>query len=188
MTARFKKILMQLPVVKHTALLLLAACLVMGNTSCFHYSFSTGSVPKAVKTIKINYLDNKARYVNPQLSPKLTQSLRDKVTSQTGKTLVQGDNADYEISGYISDYSFGTAAISANKAASNRLTVTVHISFKNHLDPTGKTVTPADFEKDVSRSFDFDANISIQQAESQLNDSILKNLTDEIFNQIFSNW
>ncbi|HSC36396.1 MAG TPA: hypothetical protein VLD19_00945, partial [Chitinophagaceae bacterium] len=68
------------------------------------------------------------------------------------------------------------------------LNITVHISFKNHLDPTGKEVSPADFEADVTRSFDFDANISIQQAESQLNESILKNLTDEIFNRLFSNW
>jgi hypothetical protein len=188
MATGIKKTTMNLAAVRHTILVLLAGCMLLTNTGCFHYSFSTGSVPKAVKTIKINYIDNKARYVNPQLSPQLSQALRDKVTSQTGKTLVQGDNADYEISGWVADYSFSTAAISGNKTASNRLTITVHIVFKNHLDPTGKTVTPADFEKDVSRSFDFDANISIQQAESQLNDSILKNLTDEIFNQIFSNW
>jgi hypothetical protein len=174
--------------IKNIRLLLTAGCIVFLATGCFRYSFKQGQIPKEVKTIRVNYFDNKARYVNPQLSPQLTDRIRQSINNQTNKTLTQADNADYDISGWIADYSFSTSAISANKAASNRLSITVHISFKNHLDPTGKKVGPADFEADVTRSFDFDANISIQQAEAQLNESILKNLTDEIFNRLFSNW
>jgi hypothetical protein len=173
---------------RHTCLLLLAAGCLALTTGCFHYSFNQGSIDKRVKTIRINYIENKARYVNPQLSPQLTNSLRDKVNGQSGKTLTQSDNADFDINGWVSDYSFTTAAISANKSATNRLNITVHIVFKNHLDPEGKSIQPKDFEADVTRSFDFDANITIQQAEQQLNETILKNLTDEIFNRIFSNW
>ena len=43
-------------------------------------------------------------------------------------------------------------------------------------------------EFDVSRNFDFSANLSIDQAYVQLQDEIIRNLTDEIFNHIFSNW
>jgi len=64
----------------------------------------------------------------------------------------------------------------------------VHIVFKNHLDPTGKKVAPADFETDVSRNFDFSANLSFTDAEAQLIPTIVSNLTDEIFNKLFSNW
>lgn len=147
------------------------------------YSFKdVAPLPAEVKTIKINYIDNKARYVNPLLSPQLTDKLRQKVLSQIGRTQIQGDNADYEISGYISDYSLSTTGISNKQAASNRLNVSVHIIFKNRLDEK------KNFEADITRNFDFIATLSLQQAEAQLNETIVKNLTDEIFNRIFSNW
>jgi hypothetical protein len=182
------KIFTRMAMTRYTRFLFAALITMVSATGCFHYSFNQGAIPKQVKTIRINYIENKARYINPQLSPQLTDRLRQKINSQSGKTITQNDNADYDISGTVTDYSFTTAAISGNRTATNRLNVTVHISFKNRLDPSGKSVSPADFEADVSRSFDFDANISIQQAESQLNESIMKNLSDEIFNRIFSNW
>jgi hypothetical protein len=43
-------------------------------------------------------------------------------------------------------------------------------------------------EFDVSRNFDFSANLSLNQAEGQLMEEIVRNITDDIFNQIFSNW
>jgi hypothetical protein len=43
-------------------------------------------------------------------------------------------------------------------------------------------------EYTVSRSFDFKANLTLQQAERSLLDEMIRNLTDEIFNRIFSNW
>ncbi len=152
------------------------------NESCLHYTLKESSIPKEVKTIRINYIENKARYVNPQLSPQLTDRLRQKINNQTNRTLVQGENADYDITGTITDYSFSTSGIADNRTATNRLTVTVHIKLLNRIDEK------KNIDADVSRSFEFDANISIQQAEQQLNESILKNLTDEIFNRIFSNW
>jgi hypothetical protein len=43
-------------------------------------------------------------------------------------------------------------------------------------------------EFDISRSFDYDSNKSLQQAEAGLLDEMIRSLTDEIFNRIFSNW
>src|SRR6478735_3443308 len=113
------------------------------------YSFKDVSIPPEVKTIRVSYIENKARYVNPQLSPQLTDRLRQKVISQTGKTQIQGDNADYDMSGYISDYSLSTSGISNQQAASNRLNISVHIIFKNRLDEK------KNFEADITRNFDF---------------------------------
>jgi Lipopolysaccharide-assembly len=155
------------------------SCLASG---CLHYTLKESSIPKEVKTIRINYIENRARYVNPQLGPQLTDKLRQKINSQTNRTLVQGDNADYDITGTITDYAFSTSGIADNRSATNRLTVTVHVKLLNRIDEK------KNIDADVSRSFEFDANISIQQAEQQLNESIIKNLTDEIFNRIFSNW
>lgn len=149
-------------------------------SSC--YSFKDVSIPPEVKTARVNYIENRASYVNPQLSPQLTERLRQKINNQTRLTLVNGDDADYDIHGEIRNYSLSTSGISEQRAATNRLTVTVHIVFRNRLDEK------ANFEADVSRDFDFNASLGLQQAEAQQFDDILKNLSDEIFNRIFSNW
>ena len=150
------------------------------TASC--YSFKDVSIPPEVKTARVNYIENRAAYVNPQLSPQLTDRLRQKINNQTRLTLITTDEADYDIRGEIRGYSLTTAGVSDQKAATNRLQITVHIVFKNRLDDK------ASFEADINRNFDFNATQSLQQAEAQQSDEILKNLTDEIFNRIFSNW
>lgn len=151
------------------------------SASCGVYSFKDVSIPPEVKTIKIGFLENKAPYVNPQLAPLLTDRLQQKITSQTRLTRTNNDDAHYQVSGYISQDNITTAGITNQQSSINRLTIGVHITFRNTL--TSKTE-----EYDVSRSFDFNANLSRQQAETALKEEILKNVTDEIFNRIFSNW
>lgn len=146
------------------------------------YSFRDVSIPPEVKTVRIQYIENKARFVNPLLSPQLTDKLRQKVISQTRLTQVQGEDAHYDIAGTITDYSISTAGISNQQAASNRLNITVQIEFKNRLDET------KNFEASVTRNFDFNATLTLDQAQIQLQDEIIRNLSDEIFNRIFSNW
>jgi hypothetical protein len=157
--------------------------------SCKIYSFKDTSIPPEVKSIHLGYIENRARLVNPALAPALNDALRQKINNQASRlSQVQGTDADYDISAWVSDYSYSTSGISGQAASSNRLTVTVHIVFKNNLDPTGKKVAPANFETDVSRNFDFSAQTSITDAETQLLPTITSNLTDEIFNKLFSNW
>jgi hypothetical protein len=168
-------------------LLLLAGFgLVSPLASCKIYSFKDVSIPNEVKTIHINYIENKARYINPQLSPQLTDQLKQKINNQTRLTQIATDDADYDVSGYVSEYNVTTSGVSAQQAATNRLTVSVHIILKNKF--ADRKIGTPDFEADVSRNFDFSANLSLSDAEAQLLPTILSNMTDEIFNRIFSNW
>lgn len=147
------------------------------------YSFKDVSIPPEVKTARVNFIENKAPYINPSLGPALTDRLRQKINNQTRLTLVSNDEAHYDITCVIRNYNVTTAGVSNQQAATNRLVVTVAVTFRNRLDDK------ASFENAmVSRNFDFNANLSLQQAEAQLNDQILQNLSDEIFNRIFSNW
>jgi hypothetical protein len=147
------------------------------------YTFKDiGSIPKEVKTFRVTYIENRARYINPQLSPQLTEKLKQKIVNQTRLTGVQTEEAHYDIGGQVTGYNVTTSGISNQQAAVQRLSVTVHINFRNNLDPT------KNFEADVSRNFDFSANLTLTQAEAQLNETIIKNVVDEIFNRIFSNW
>ncbi|NOT51152.1 MAG: hypothetical protein HOP10_07725 [Chitinophagaceae bacterium] len=148
-----------------------------------HYGFKDKvGIPDTIKTVKIIQLLNNARYVNPQLSQRLTDKLRQKIVSQTKLTQTNGDNPDWEINGTITDYSFSTSAISGQQVVNNRLTVAIHITIIKHKDQ-GKIE-----DYDVSRSFEFKGDLSFQQAEAALGDEMIRTLADEIFNKLFSNW
>ena len=161
---------------------LLFTLVLISTSSCGVYSFKDANIPDNVKTVKIGFIENKARYVNPQLAPMLTDKLQQKIIGQTKLIRTNSDDAHYQIFATITNYDPSqTVGVSSQQATTNRLTVTVHVVLKKTLDNKEQ-------EFDVSRNFDFSANLSLNQAESQLMDEILRSITDDIFNQIFSNW
>ena len=163
----------------HFVIFLIATTLLC---SCGIYSFKDAVIPENVKTIKLGFIENKARYVNPQLAPLLTDKLQQKILGQTKLTRTNSDDAHYQIYATITNYDPSqTVGVSERQASTNRLTVTVHVVLKKTLDNKEQ-------EFDVSRNFDFSANLSLSQAEAQLMDDIVRNISDDIFNQIFSNW
>ncbi|HVK96740.1 MAG TPA: LPS assembly lipoprotein LptE [Flavisolibacter sp.] len=157
-----------------------------GISSCGVYSFNDVSpLPDSIRTVRVQFIENKAPYVNPQLSPTLTERLKQKIVNQTRLTQTNNDNADFDISGTVTDYAVSTSGITSSQGQQqtsiNRLTVTVAIRLNNQKQNKNE-------EFSVSRSFDFDARRSLQSAEAALLDEMIRNLTDEIFNRIFSNW
>ena len=158
-------------------------CIVIAFTSCkVKYGFNDAVIDPKVKTIKLGFIDNKAQYINPQLSPKLNDKLQQKITNQTKLTRVTSDDAHYIVNGSITTYNgTQTVGVSNRQASTNRLTVTIHIEFRKTLDNIKE-------EFDVSRSFDYSANLAFNTAEAQLLDEVVRNMVDEIFNRLFSNW
>lgn len=163
-------------------LLIVLSVVAFLNIQCHvSYGLRDVSIPADVKTVKVNFIENKARYVNPRLSPALTDKLRQKIVGQTRLTQTNGDNADWEISGYVNDYSVSTSGISQQQSSINRLTVAVHITLFKRKSNEQK-------EFDISHPFDFPATRTLQAAESELSDQITRDMTDEIFNRVFSDW
>ena len=152
------------------------------SATCKYSVKDTSPIPTEIKNFRVNYFENKAGYVNTQLSPQLTEKLKQKIIGTTRLKQTNSEEADYDISGYVSAYNLSTISISGSNSSGNRLTVGFHLIFKNRLDDK------KNFEAELTRAFDFDAGLSLSQAESSLNDEIVKNITDEIFNKIFSNW
>jgi hypothetical protein len=68
-------------------------------SGCGIYKLNDATVPDSIKTVKINFIENRASYVNPQLSPRLTDRLRQKIIGQTRLTQTNGQ-ADWEVSGH----------------------------------------------------------------------------------------
>lgn len=156
-----------------------ACCLLL--LGCGVYTMRDVSIPPEVKTIKINFIENRASYVNPQLSPRLTNRLQEKVVSQTRLNRTNEDDADWVVTGYVSEYRVTTSGISGQQASMNRLSVSVKLTLRDNL--TQKTSN-----YDANKSFEFPATQSLQQAEQALAEDIIRGLSEEIFNRLFSNW
>lgn len=157
-------------------------------SGCRIYSFSGASIDPKVKTVKLDNFDNKASFVEPTLAPALLAAVLKKITGQTRLTMTNSDNADYEVGGYITFYGVSNSGISNGQASASHLQATFHLIFKNHLDPTGKTVSPADFEDDVTSSVDFPASSSFSAVEASLVTQVTTNMSNDIFNRLFSSW
>jgi outer membrane lipopolysaccharide assembly protein LptE/RlpB len=146
------------------------------------YSFTGASISPSVKTISISYLPNHAALVQPTLSRKLTESIRDKFTSQSSLNLVSA-NGDLNIEGEITRYTTEPVAITGDQqGALQRLTISVNIRFTNKQDPK------QDFETSFSRFADYDAKNQLSSVEESLIDIIDDELSQDIFNKALVNW
>jgi hypothetical protein len=155
---------------------------VFSFATCRYSTKDTSPIPPEIKTFRVTFFENRARYVNPQLAPQLTERVRQKIQGQTRLRQTNSDEAHYDIGGYLTDYSVTTTGVANQNASTNRLNVSFHVVFKNTLDPT------KNMEADINRNYDFDAALTLQAAESRLLTQIMRDLTDDIFNKIFSNW
>jgi hypothetical protein len=146
------------------------------------YSFTGASISPSVKSISVSYLPNNALLVQPTLSRKLTEAIRDKFTSQSNLNLV-GANGDLNVEGEITGYTTEPVAISGEQTAQlQRLKVTVNIRFTNKQDPK------QDFETSFSRFKDYDSKQRLADVEETLIDLIDEELAQDIFNKAVVNW
>ncbi|MBE9575248.1 LptE family protein [Flavobacterium proteolyticum] len=149
---------------------------------CGVYNF-TGAKPVDAKTFQVNYFQNNAPLVEPGIERTFTLELQDIIQSQTNLNLVsQGGELLYE--GEITDYRITPMTATADqRAAQNRLTISVNVRFTN------KNKEDDNFEKRFSFFYDFDANQ--QLVGSQLTtalDVIFERITQDIFNESLAKW
>ena len=156
-------------------------CMIIAQAGCKVYTFKDVSIPPEIKTVKVNFIENKARYINPQLSPRLTENLQLKIVSQTRLTRTNESSADWVISGYITGYEISTSGIANQQASTNRLNVTVQITLQDNVAQKKQ-----DFS--IVKTFEFPATATLQQAESILGEQLVRGISEEIFNRVFANW
>ena len=148
------------------------------------YSFSGGSIPADMKTVTIHFIENQAPIVYPTLSETLTERLKARIRTQSRLSQVANDG-DGVFEGKITNYTIGPAAVEAgtDRAALNRLTITVMIKYTNSIQPED------DFELPFTRYKDFSsATQPIQVQEEQIVKDIVEMLTEDIYNRAFANW
>ena len=115
--------------------------LTFNYATCKYSTKDTSPIPQEITTFRVNYLENKARYVNPALTPQVTEKLKQKIIGQTRLRQSNSDDAHYDIGGYLTDYSVTTTGISNQNASTNRLNVSFLLIFKNTLDQTKDVIS-----------------------------------------------
>ncbi len=146
------------------------------------YSFTGASISPEVKTVSVQYFQNRASIVNPTLSQEFTDALKDKIKGQTNLSFVN-DLGDVNFEGEITDYKTSPMAITGDdRAALNRFTISIRVKYTNSLD------VDQDFEKVFSRYQDYDSTHDLSSVEEELIELIINDITEDIFNDAFVNW
>jgi hypothetical protein len=150
--------------------------------SCGIYSF-TGADTGGASTFQVNFFQNVADLIEPGIDREFTSRLQDLIQNQTNLSLVNsGGDLLYE--GEIVDYYEAPMTATAdNRAAQNRLTITVMVRFYNSIQPE------KDFERRFSFYYDFPATAPLTGGlKDTALDEIFTRITQDIFNASLTNW
>ncbi len=175
------KYLIHTSVFRRAGLFILALAL-LATTSCGVYSFTGASISPETKTISIDRFPNTALTVEPTLSQKFTDALRDKFTRETTLVLVNS-GGDLRMKGNITNYRTSPVAIQGNEtAALNRLTISVEVTYDN-LKEDSKS-----FKSSFSRFEDYPSTQNLNDVKDGLIDTIIEMLVQDIFDKAVVNW
>ena len=171
---------------KIKTVLLLAPVVALSMAGCgvsVKYSFSGASIDPGVKTVSIQYFQNRASIVNPTLSQDITDALTDKCKSQTKLKIVTSDG-DVSFEGYITDYKAVpfTATTATSQTATNRFTISIKVKFVNNVNSDNN------FEQTFTRYVDYESGVNFASVEQEYSKEIIDQLVDDIFNKAFANW
>ncbi len=146
------------------------------------YSFSGVNISPEVRTYTVDYFPNRAPIVQAQLSQLFTEALMDKIQGSTSLDLAT-EGGDVEFSGEITGYETRPTAITGEeKAARNRLTITVRVKYTNLVQPE------LDYDASFSRYEDYDSSRNLSDVENELIEIIVEYLVEDIFNRAFVSW
>lgn len=162
--------------------LALAALFAFAFSGCKIKYTMSGASTTGLKTVSVQYFQNRASIVQPQLSQTLTDALIDKCKAQTSLGIVNG-LGDVNFEGEITDYSSKPMTVSADaQAATNRFTISVKVKFTNSVDPNNS------FEQTFTRYEDYNSAYDLSAVASELTPKIIDQIVEDIFNKAFVNW
>lgn len=160
----------------------LSAIMMLVFSGCSVYNF-TGTGKIDAETFQVNYFQNNAELIEPGIERTFTLQLQDLIQNQTNLNLVtSGGDLTYE--GEIVDFRVSPMTATADqRAAQNRLTISVLVRFTN------KNKEEDDFEKRFSFFHDYGANEQLVGATlSTALEVIFTRITQDIFNDSLAKW
>ena len=157
------------------------------TVSCGIYSFTGSSIPAGVETFQVDYFENTAggkpgSTIEPGLDRDFTIALQDLIVNQKSLNLVN-QGGDIVYSGEITEFSVTPMAATAEiKAAQNRLTMAVMVSYENILNEEDN------IEKRFSFYYDFPGNLQVYDIKDSALEEIFERITQDIFNETLAKW
>ncbi|MGL2966558.1 LptE family protein [Flavobacterium sp. XGLA_31] len=161
---------------------LLSAFIFFSLSSCSVYNF-TGAKPVDAKTYQVNYFQNNAELIEPGIERTFTLKLQELIQGQTNLNLTSS-NGDLLYEGEITEYRITPMTATADqKAAQNRLTISVNVRFSN------KNKEADNFEKRFSFYYDYDGSTQLNGSKlTEALDVIFERITQDIFNESLAKW
>ena len=158
----------------------LMAVVMSGCTVSF--TMSGASIPENLNTFSVQYINNRAALINPDLSQTLTEGLKDRIQNESRLSLVN-ESGDIDFSGDITGYSTKPMDMKADAvSAQTRLTVSVKIRCRDSKNPK------KNWEQSFSAYQDYDSSNNLADVEGELVALIVEELTENIFNKAFADW
>lgn len=152
------------------------------------YGFTGTSIDyNRVKTMTIRDFMNQATLVYPPLAINFNDYLKNYFTKNTRLNFVD-NGGDLSLEGEITRYDLSPLSVQDSKsdggllASITRLTMAVKIRFQDNTNPS------MDKEETFTAYRDFDSSKSLNEVQDQLNQELIEQLVDQIFNATLSNW
>jgi hypothetical protein len=157
------------------------------STSCGVYSFT--GVGTAAKSISVSEFFNNTDLAPANLAQNFTNDLKDYYRQNTNITVLD-EGGELQISGFVTDYRITPVAPVASQggnlndaAALSRFTITVRATFVNTLDES---------QSFKDKSFSFYQDISNELSLSDVEEPVIRRITEQIilniFNATVANW
>ena len=147
------------------------------------YKFSGASIDyNLTKTLQLSNFVNQAPLVYPPLESRFNEALKDMFTRNTRLQFVN-QNGDMEIEGEIVGYELTPLAVQEDAlAGETRLTMNVRMRFHNNK------VQGQNKEETISANRTFSSNVNLTDVQDQLIKELTDEIVDRIFNATMANW
>jgi len=162
-------------------IILLSGIICMACT--ISYSFTGSSIDyETTKSVTISDFPNQAPLVYPPLAQKFTEELKDMFIRRTKLQMIPA-NGDIDLEGEITGYDLAPMAVKEDAYSSmTKLTLTIRVRYSNRATPD------KDFEQSFSAYREFNSDQMLETVQDALNEELVKEITEQIFNSTIADW
>ena len=146
------------------------------------YSFRGINIPPGINTFYIPQVGLDDFQAPPDLPEKFMEALRAKVRNQS-PLLWEDENPDVQFDCSVKSFRVNNrGATAANQVAFNELVISVKVDYVNNVDESDT------WSKNFSFNVPFDPATDLQTVQNDFIDEIFEQISEQVFNEAFTNW
>ena len=141
-------------------------------------------MPPGAKTVSVQFVENQARLVEPGLSQRFTEELKDYLQNNARELTLVAGTGDIDFEAVITGYEPSTPAtvVAGDEAAQNKFTISVKLKYTCNVNPE------LDFESSFSRYKLYNVDTGFEVVKEDLTKEILELILEDIYKRAFVNW